>query len=148
VHEAMRQLGAVARLESRQQVELSAVIRPVVGAAERHDTVGLVATAEGARDQVGRVHRALAAHDASLATYLGALRVGRRRDLGAPQRCPPLKAASAAQRGATLAACAGAGATYAARRDLCTSIMEPAASGKVPRCWPWSTTAGARSTSR
>jgi hypothetical protein len=39
-------LNAEARLEVRQQVELPAVVAPVVQAAQRHDAVGQVAAAE------------------------------------------------------------------------------------------------------
>jgi len=38
-------LCAVARLEIRQEVELGAVVAPVVDATERHDAVGVVAAA-------------------------------------------------------------------------------------------------------
>jgi hypothetical protein len=100
--EGVRQLSAHAGLEVHQQVELAAVVHPMVDAAERHHTVRVVAAAERARHQVGRIHRALAADEAALAGDLGALRVGRRGDTGASQRRPALESARAAERRAPL----------------------------------------------
>jgi hypothetical protein len=74
VQEPVRKLGAVARLEVRQQVELAAVVCPVTAAIERNDAVRLVAAAERARNQVGRVNGPPAADDAGLPGDLGALR--------------------------------------------------------------------------
>lgn len=56
----MRQL-APQRLKTRQQLELALVVEAVVGPAERHHAVRLVAATERARHQVGRVDRAPAA---------------------------------------------------------------------------------------
>ena len=52
---AVRQLGAVARLEVWQQVKPAKVVQPVMNPAERHDAVGRVAAAQRARHKVGRV---------------------------------------------------------------------------------------------
>jgi hypothetical protein len=60
--------------EVRQKVELAAVIGAVVLAAQRHDTVRLIAAAERARDQVGGVDASQpAAHHARLPGDLLAL---------------------------------------------------------------------------
>jgi hypothetical protein len=48
-------LGAVVRFEVRQQVHVTAAVGAVVDAAKRHDARRVVAPAERARDQVGRV---------------------------------------------------------------------------------------------
>jgi hypothetical protein len=60
----MLKLCATARLEVGQQIELAAVVAAVMDAAERHDAVRLVAAAERARHQVGRVDRPLSTHQA------------------------------------------------------------------------------------
>jgi hypothetical protein len=73
VTEPVLKLRPEARLEKGQQVELAPVVGPVVAAAERHYAVGVVAAAQRARHQVGRVDRALPADDAALAGDLGAL---------------------------------------------------------------------------
>jgi hypothetical protein len=91
VAEPVLKLCAEARLEMRQQVELPAVVAPMVHPAERHDAVGVVAAAQRARHQVGRDDRALATDDAPLAGDPGALLVGRRADGNAPEWRAPHK---------------------------------------------------------
>jgi hypothetical protein len=60
----MCELGATARLELGEQVELSAVVQPVVRPAQRDAAVGVVAAAERARHEMCRVDRPLAADEA------------------------------------------------------------------------------------
>ena len=69
----VRQLHAPYRLEVREQVEVAAVVRPVVRAAERSDTIWCIAAAQRSRDQVRRVDREAAAQQARLAGHLGPL---------------------------------------------------------------------------
>jgi hypothetical protein len=70
MQQPVSELRSVAGLEVRQQVELAAVVATVAWSAERHHTIGVVAAAERARQEVGRVDRPAGAHEAPLAEDL------------------------------------------------------------------------------
>jgi hypothetical protein len=70
----VHELRPVERFEVQQQVELAAVVAPMVYPTERHDAVGVVAAAQRARYQVGRVDRTATADEAAQACNLGPLR--------------------------------------------------------------------------
>ena len=64
MRERVRELGAEAGLDVRQQVERAAVVATVARAAERNHAVGVIAAAERARHEMRRVDRPLAADEA------------------------------------------------------------------------------------
>ena len=71
VQHGVRDLRSPARLEERQQLEPSGVIRAVVQPAQRHDAVGVIAATERARDEVrGRDPFGLHTDDAGAADDL------------------------------------------------------------------------------
>jgi hypothetical protein len=75
VRERVRELRAEAGLQVRQQVELAAVVGSMAAPAERRHTIGVVAAAKRARNQVRRVDRPPTADEARLACHLRALRL-------------------------------------------------------------------------
>ena len=96
----MRQLAPEARLERREQVELAAVIHTVMTTTQRHDAVGVVAAAQRARHQVGRVDRPGAAYQGTHAPTLS--RWAREAGLKAERRNGLLRRSGAERRSAAL----------------------------------------------
>jgi hypothetical protein len=64
---------AAGAADVEREVELAAVVEAVVGSAERDDTVGVVAAAVLARDEVGWVDRGTVADDARELGDVGSL---------------------------------------------------------------------------
>jgi hypothetical protein len=85
----VRQLGSVARLEVREQVEFAAIVGAVAAAIQRNDALRSVAAAERARHQVRRVDGPPAADEAMLAGDLVAQHLRRRDEGCAPHPRPP-----------------------------------------------------------
>jgi hypothetical protein len=74
----MRELASPPGLQVWQQIQLPAVVGPVMDAAERHDAQRMAAPSERARDQVRRVDSAIgSADDAAPSGHRGSLGVGR-----------------------------------------------------------------------
>jgi hypothetical protein len=65
--------AAAGAADVEREVELAAVVEAVVGSAERDDTVGVVAAAVLARDEVGWVDRGTVADDARELGDVGSL---------------------------------------------------------------------------
>jgi hypothetical protein len=90
VAEPMRQLGAEAGLELREQIERATVVGSVATPAERHHALRLVAAAQRPRHDVGWIDGSPAADETEPSVHLGPLFIRCSPDSAAPQGRPPL----------------------------------------------------------
>jgi hypothetical protein len=75
VAERVRELCSMAGFEVRQQVQLAAVVEPVVRSTEGDTALRLVAATKRPRHEMRGVDRLLATHEAHLAGDLRSLRL-------------------------------------------------------------------------